>query len=99
MGYPHGFVRGFARKYLLTPREMETLSLTVGGASTKEVASLMGCSPNTVQAYWFRIFGKTGVRSQAFVLALLIRELEISTGHADEAAAPAVVRRSRHMIA
>lgn len=62
----------FARAHGLSQRESELLDLLVSGSDTRELASRMFVSDNTVNDHLKSIFSKTGVRSRH---ALLTRAL------------------------
>lgn len=49
---------------LLTKKETEVLSLVARGLSNKEIASVMGISPRTVQSHMASIFSKMSVGSR-----------------------------------
>lgn len=53
----------------LTPREMELLGFLASGASTRDVATQMFVSENTVQDHLKSIFAKTGTRNRRTLLA------------------------------
>lgn len=57
----------------LGPRERQVARLLAQGLQSKEIASMVGTSPNTVRAQTQRIFEKLGVRSRTR-LALWLRE-------------------------
>jgi RNA polymerase sigma factor (sigma-70 family) len=57
----------------LTVREREVLEHTVGGLHAKEVASLLGISPRTVEVHKMRIMEKLGVRNIAELVRLRFR--------------------------
>lgn len=57
------------RRAPLTPRERDVVSLLVGGASTREIASETGLTVSTVNTYLKRIFSKLGVHSRVELIA------------------------------
>jgi DNA-binding NarL/FixJ family response regulator len=60
----------------LTPREREVLTLVAKGLAGKQVASLLGISPKTVEQHKTRIYDKLGVANQAAAVALAGRSCE-----------------------
>jgi FixJ family two-component response regulator len=62
-----------AKMARLTVREREVLEHTVGGLHAKEVASLLGISPRTVEVHKMRIMEKLGVRNIAELVRLRFR--------------------------
>jgi DNA-binding NarL/FixJ family response regulator len=67
--YPKG-----KRRCRLSPRELEVLQLIVDGKSTKEIASHLRLSENTVGAHRANIMRELGVRKTAEVVVYAIRE-------------------------
>ena len=65
-------VERFAEARALSPAEEHVLTLAAHGLTTKEIATTRGQSPKTVDQYWYRIYCKTGLRSQRDLLAHLI---------------------------
>lgn len=61
------------RRCRLSPREIEVLQLIVEGKSTKEIASHLRLSENTVGAHRANIMRELGVRRTAEVVAYAIR--------------------------
>ena len=57
----------------LTVREREVLEHAVGGLHAKEIASLLGISPRTVEVHKMRIMEKLGVRNIAELVRLRFR--------------------------
>jgi DNA-binding NarL/FixJ family response regulator len=57
----------------LSPRELEVLQLIVDGKSSKEIATQLGLSENTVGAHRTNIMRELGVRRTAEVVAYAIR--------------------------
>jgi DNA-binding CsgD family transcriptional regulator len=57
------------KTYHLTEREVETLQHLVRGLTTKEIASRMQISPNTVKAFLRLVMIKMGFRSRAGVIS------------------------------
>lgn len=63
----------------LTPREKEMLSLRcIYGKSVKEIASEMGCSPNTIKAFMTQVFRKSGAESSAEICTIVGYQLGLS---------------------
>lgn len=62
---------------LLSPQELRVLGAITDGHSNKEIADLMGLSPNTIKHYISNLFQKLGVerRSQAMALYLSHRQV------------------------
>lgn len=54
----------------LTGREREVLALVAKGLAGKQVASLLGISPKTVEQHKTHIYGKLGVANQAAAVAV-----------------------------
>src|SRR5712691_5612485 len=61
-----------ARQFSLTPREQETTELLILGLSSKEIASRMSISPNTVKAFLRLVMFKMGVTSRSGVLGKIL---------------------------
>lgn len=68
-GYP-GF--GVGGPWGLTPCQERAMSLVLRGLTNKEIASLLGCSPNTVRNTLAEVFKKVGV-SRRSELAFAVR--------------------------
>ena len=62
-----------ARLSKLTPREREVLEQAVNGLHAKEIASVLGISPRTVEVHKTRIMEKLGVRNIAELVRLRFR--------------------------
>jgi DNA-binding CsgD family transcriptional regulator len=56
-------------RFGLTPREQETVKLLFEGLTSKEIASRMKISPNTVRAFLRLVMVKMGVSTRSGVLA------------------------------
>ena len=55
--------------HCLSPRETEVLRLAMTGLIAKEIAVVLSVSAKTIEQYWSRIYGKTGVRGREAVIA------------------------------
>lgn len=58
---------------LLTQRELEVLSHVVAGASNKEVGTLLGISPRTVEVHRARILDKLNARNTADLVRIVMQ--------------------------
>src|SRR5437870_204277 len=61
-----------AQQFCLTPREQETMELLMLGLSSKEIASRMSISPNTVKAFLRLVMFKMGVTSRSGVVGKIL---------------------------
>ena len=61
----------FARKYRLSPREMQIVNLIRKGDATKEIADVLGVSKHTVEAHRKNIYKKLGVQKSTEMIELL----------------------------
>ena len=61
-----------AQQFGLTPREQETTELLMLGLTSKEIASRMSISPNTVKAFLRLIMFKMGVTSRSGVVGRIL---------------------------
>ena len=76
---PDGFVRNEAAlaSLAITPREYEVLEGLVSGASNKQIARRLGCSPNTVKTHAASLYrklevtGRVGAIEKARFLSLI----------------------------
>jgi DNA-binding CsgD family transcriptional regulator len=57
------------RKYQLTPREIDVLSLILEGASAPETAETLKIAETTVQGYYKRLLSKTNSRNRPAMVA------------------------------
>jgi DNA-binding CsgD family transcriptional regulator len=69
------------KTYHLTEREEETLKHLVRGLTTKEIASRMQVSPNTVKAFLRLVMIKMGFRSRAGVMSKVMEFRPWSSPH------------------
>lgn len=60
-----------AERFRLTPRQAEVVALLRNGASNKELAVLLECSPRTAEAHVAAVFQKCGVTTRAQLVAML----------------------------
>ncbi len=58
-----------ARKYRLTPREMDVLAMILEGANTTETALALNIAETTVQGYHKRLLSKTQSRNRPAMVA------------------------------
>jgi DNA-binding CsgD family transcriptional regulator len=58
-----------ARKYRLTPREIDVLSMILDGANATEIADTLKIAETTVQGYYKRLLSKTQARNRASMVA------------------------------
>ncbi len=65
-------LRPVVEQFGLTPREQETTELLMLGLSSKEIASRMSISPNTVKTFLRLIMAKMGVTSRCGVVAKIL---------------------------
>ena len=62
-----------ARKLRMTPRETETVDLLVQGLGTKQIASRMGISPNTVKAFLRSVMIKVGAEYRHGIIGKILQ--------------------------
>ena len=60
------------RLALLTPREHEVMEMVADGRSNKEIANALGVSAKTVEAHRARVMEKTGARSLAELVRMVL---------------------------
>jgi DNA-binding NarL/FixJ family response regulator len=58
----------------LTDRETQVLEAIASGATTREIAAVLGISPKTVEKYKHGIFSKLGVQNQVHAVAVALRQ-------------------------
>ena len=61
-----------SKQYDLTSRENETLRLLLGGLTSKEIASRMKISPNTVKVFLRLIMLKMGVTTRSGIIGKIV---------------------------
>jgi DNA-binding CsgD family transcriptional regulator len=61
-----------ARRFGLTERERESVALLLQGLTSKEIATRMKISPNTVKAFLHLVMLKTGVNTRSGILGKLL---------------------------
>ena len=61
-----------SQQYGLTAREKETMRLLLGGLTSKEIASRMRISPNTVKVFLRLIMMKMGVTTRAGIIGKIV---------------------------
>jgi two-component system nitrate/nitrite response regulator NarL len=66
-------VLGIAEEFHLTDRERETVRLMTEGLTSKEIASRMSISPNTVKTFVHLIMAKMAVSTRSAILVKLLR--------------------------
>ena len=59
---------------LLTPRQIEVLTLLARGNSSKEIGYALGLSPKTVDVHRSRIMERLGVRDAASLVVYAVRK-------------------------
>jgi DNA-binding CsgD family transcriptional regulator len=90
-----------AAEFKLTRREQQTLEGISRGLSSKELATQMKISPNTVKAFVHLIITKMGVTTRAEVVAKVLAYLENTsdTARSAESGPVSVLRRRRNQPA
>jgi two-component system, NarL family, nitrate/nitrite response regulator NarL len=63
-----------ARRYDLTPRELEVVKAIVAGESNRDIADRFGISQQTVKHHLSSVFDKTGVSTRLELALLAIRQ-------------------------
>jgi DNA-binding CsgD family transcriptional regulator len=76
-----------AGRHNLTDRERETLRGISRGLTSKELAQMMGISPNTVKAFLRMIMIKMGVTTRAGIVASLLQSATLGEQHQQASAA------------
>ena len=59
-------------EFQLTPRERETVQLLAQGLTSKQIASRMGISANTVKTFLRLVMVKTGVTTRSGIVGKLL---------------------------
>jgi DNA-binding CsgD family transcriptional regulator len=62
-----------SKQFDLTEREQETVELLLQGLTSKEIATRMGISPNTVKAFLRLVMVKMGVSTRSGILGRIVR--------------------------
>lgn len=60
-----------SREFNLTPREQRTVQLLLGGLTSKEIATQMNVSPNTIKTFLHLVMVKMGTSTRSGVLSKL----------------------------
>ena len=66
-------VAGVAEQFNLTEREQQTVGLLTLGLTSKEIASRMNVSPNTVKTFFRLVMMKMGVNTRAGIVGKMAR--------------------------
>ena len=61
----------------LTPAEADVALFALKGCEIQDIATYRGAAQGTVRAQLARIYAKSGVRSQAALMALFLEELVV----------------------
>jgi DNA-binding CsgD family transcriptional regulator len=61
-----------ARKFRLTPREIDVLALILEGANATETADTLKIAETTVHGYYKRLLSKTGARNRPAMVATVL---------------------------
>ncbi len=72
-------IDAFARRYRLSPRERELLTMALEGRDTRRIALHLGLSTGTVKNYKQRLYTKLGINGEREIVALLMRFLADAT--------------------
>ena len=65
-------LESLARKFCLTQRERETVDLLIQDLSTKQIASRMNISPNTVKAFLRSVMIKVGAKNRTGIIGRIL---------------------------
>ena len=65
-------LESLARKFCLTQRESETVDLLIQDLSTKQIASRMNISPNTVKAFLRSVMIKVGAKNRTGIIGRIL---------------------------
>src|SRR5437667_4755385 len=66
-------LESLARKFCLTQRESETVDLLIQDLSTKQIASRMNISPNTVKAFLRSVMIKVGAKNRTGIIGRILQ--------------------------
>ena len=66
-------VTGAAQQFHLTQREQETIGLLTLGLTSKEIATRMNISPNTVKTFFRLVMTKMGVSTRSGIVGKIAR--------------------------
>ncbi|PZR35468.1 response regulator transcription factor [Caulobacter segnis] len=66
-----------SRRYLLTPRQRECLSLARDGKTAAQIAHQLGISEHTANSYLSESYRRLGARNRAHAVALAVQLGEI----------------------
>jgi DNA-binding CsgD family transcriptional regulator len=78
---------------ILSPRESQVASLVVRGLQNKEIAAVLGTSPETVRKQTSRIYAKTGAPGRVRLAALFAAEMAPAVDASAEGEAARAARR------
>jgi DNA-binding NarL/FixJ family response regulator len=65
-------VRMAEKTWILTPRQARVLELLTAGNSNKEIACKLACAETTVESHVTELFRRSGARSRAGLVGLLL---------------------------
>jgi DNA-binding CsgD family transcriptional regulator len=82
---PRGIAQLLRQLHQLTPAEAAVAACLIDGMSVKEIADARGITTNTLRTQLKSIFQKTGARSQADLMRLLLGALPLLQGAAGSA--------------
>ena len=66
-------ISAVAKQFRLTQREQETVGLLTLGLTSKEIASRMNISPNTVKAFFRLVMTKMAVSTRSGIVGKIAR--------------------------
>jgi DNA-binding NarL/FixJ family response regulator len=66
-------ISGVAEQFQLTRREQQTVGLLTLGLTSKEIATRMNISPNTVKTFFRLVMTKMGVSTRAGIVGKIAR--------------------------
>ena len=73
-------LESIARKFRLTQREMEAVDLLLRDLSTKQIASRMDISPNTVKAFLRSVMIKVGAENRTGIIGRILQASKAVNG-------------------